>query len=293
MRFKDFYNQYEQVDLNQYFLDQLVILGDSKVLEEKTFEIDEDVEFIFNNGGMKEMLQAYRDDPKVLLNARLKFKEFGELDSSQLTNLDSKMAHIVKPIKIITGFGDDFGSAYSPSKNELYLSVSSSAVFALGSLGLDNKGMIADEPVIVTEFDDDRKKRTIAHELTHWLEDALFKDKMDKAISKLTKTLDKTKDRATREKIIKIFRVTSSQEIESFVSEVKRFKKEFFRDGGTQEGWDDLSFNEATKNRFVMHFKNLPQQIGEEASRIFVKQFALRLSREGLLGKSMRTIIKV
>jgi hypothetical protein len=105
------------------------------VLEEATFDIKSDVDFIWENG-VKPTIEAYKNNPKDFYKASKKTDiKIYETESSNLPSEVSKKASEINPIYINVGMFVE-GNSYHPAKKYITISINSDAVRALGKKGL-------------------------------------------------------------------------------------------------------------------------------------------------------------
>lgn len=123
-------------------------------------------------GTDKQVSQSLAD-----MGVETNFKIVGTLNSSQLTSPDAKKAHSIKPVKIYAGLCLRANS-YMPSKSVIYVGTTAGA-----HMGLKNWDWVPQNQLkqLRNEFSALRLKSTIAHELTHWIDDTLNNMHMTKA----------------------------------------------------------------------------------------------------------------
>lgn len=263
-------------------------------LTEATLDIDEDVDYVWKYG-MGKMLELYNSNKSLFLKYSNDFENpLFEINSESLPSKVAKRAHSNLPITIKMG---PFSSSahFNPSKRELILTINSNAIEALGFEGLDNQEVIKEYPEIVKEFDPKILKTTIAHELAHWIDEALHKNVPSKEIDKTQKEIKKAVERnkrrdeswlddSTRQEILNKFQVVSQPEIIANIQTFKELKRNY-----SQEEWDKLSLNDLKKIKgsFRQIFNKL-KNMDRDTQQKFIKTFFGRLAKEGLLGKNMK-----
>lgn len=263
-----------------------------KYLIEKTFAIDKDVEWLYDQSGLDELFTAIKNrDAESILRFQSKSKEksnfggdwtFFETDSSKLKNRNSKQAHKVNPVKIRIGnFWD--GSFYDPTTSIIQISIHQGAMKLISDVG-GNIDMIKN---IVTyqfkkftnEFSPAAFKGTISHELTHWIDDSLNN-------RHITNIVNIAKEKGSRGVLTgKHNDVNHTEfEINSQVHAIKSIKKELGKREFDKLNWVSL-FQQ--KSSLMANFRNFRN---EEEYNVHMKEFIKRLHREKLLPKSLQRI---
>lgn len=171
----------------------------------------------------------------------------------------AKKASIIKPIDVIIGFCDNDNSLYDPNSNAIVICLS---IYELE----ETIDMFDDEETIDTDFLDkifskNRIKGTIAHEITHWLDDAEHDLHLTKILSTGKKSVAYIHKYGTRE--------ATPAETQAIVHELNYLKSVW-------DCWDDITFDD------LIHI------MGWDISKDAKKQIIKRMHRENLLGKKMR-----
>ena len=244
---------------------------------EETFKINKEVNMLFDVH-LAKLLHRYKSTPESVW--RGSSGEFSQTDSSIFTQGILKDAHSANPITLHFGIFDS--NQYEPTNKKIQVGLHANAISFLGPEGLKNKEAIEQEPDVIFEFTPDRLKATIAHELTHWIEDSLFNKKMVRAIDSSRRKLDKEKDSFQKQKIITQFQKFSEHEIQAHINGLSAI-----RDNNPELydswSWKELQQNSPALKRVVNSSKELP----DDERRVFMKQLLRRLSRENLLTKQM------
>lgn len=251
---------------------------------EKTYNLSDDVEYIWNR--MERVVDEYRTNPEPYSNATDYGREISKyiIYSDSLNSEDCKQAHDINPIKIFIGLFKY--NLFNPSENKITISLNYSAVNTLGYLGLQNEMIKQEYPEIVKEFEGPSLKASIAHELTHWIDDTIHNSFISKTLkrretnlSKIPVTSQKYQDSMNR------FKKISTHEINSIVHEIKELKNEM-----TDEEWDKLTFRDIgeIKPKFHHWVKSIKQVFSSKEVQQTAKFLFKRLYREGLLGKNMK-----
>lgn len=265
------------------YLEHITLL-ESHLLEEGTFDIDNDVDLLMDRLGVNTVLESYKNDPSKLHSLYWKSQgmTLSSVESDILTDSISIAAHDKIPVSIHLKLGG--GSHYNPSEGEILISFNGSAIEYLGDEGLNNVQAVSEEPSVVQEFTPERMKGLIAHELTHWIGDAVYNQKGQKALARYAKDMDSENDYSERSKITTRLRNASDEELNSFTAQIKQRRRSM-----GQEKWDNISFRELLQLDTALghNFKQVYKGLGQSEYVDFVKVLIKRLHREGLLGKSM------
>lgn len=255
------------------------------ILKEDTFDIDEDVDLIYKTLNIGESLDYYKKFPSDFWEefTQMKSENWDKIkyvmDSSELVSPISREAHKANPIKIKFLF--DGGSKYRTDKPNLDISMNGSAIKALGRKGLGNANIVEQYPQIVEEFNENRLKGIIAHELTHWIGESLYNKKASRAIQSYG-TKKHNKDGLGTERL----QITSEEELSSFIAQIKQ-RKRFYKD----EEWNQLSFSDLLSEDPSLNyaFEKSSTRLQKSDYIKFTQDLIKRMHREDLLGNKMRT----
>lgn len=268
------------------------------ILNEKTFDIDDAINFFYRKSGVDTFIQRFKNDPASIVNNIPSFiKEVSDhFDSFSLSTMDYNKGVIKEgnesfPVDIVFG-ATRSGAYYNPSEKLIYIGIHVNAMEFLGEEGLDvdpkdprfnsqeDKGAVVRAKNEVTPV---RVMDSISHELTHWLEDALYKRKISKSIEKRNSEVDKKSGRDLLEIDTK-FKIATSGEIESLVQQVKKHKKE-----SNQDEWDDTDLIELMDSIPTLHnyLTKAKKKLRNNDYRSFVRRLFSRLYREDLLSSNM------
>jgi hypothetical protein len=251
--------------------------SDNIILKEKLFDVKQDVDMIWT--GFEHALQVYKQNPQQILD---RYDDIGyhyKIDSSELTSDVCKEAHKVNPVEILIGFLNRAGSAYNPDVNRIFLAINSNAVRYLGKDGLDALPKAIDMyPSIGKEFEEDSIKGSIAHELSHWIDDSLHNKHITKELQKM-KSSNKPKFSPTE------WAFTTNHELDANIHAIASLKDKY---GDT---WDNMQFIDMInlKPSLVLLFKSLTK-LSHSQYNNFIKRFFGRLVRENLLGNNMKPV---
>jgi len=260
-----------------------------KYLTEKTFAIDKDVELLYDKSGIEDLFKAINrgDEDYVysFLNSRYD-KSSGETiffksTSAILKNRNSKQAHKVNPVDIRIG-SFFYGSYYDINKKVIQVSIHSSALDMIMKNRLDFGAMKFQLGVMFdrfkSEFSPASFKGTIAHELTHWIDDSLHNEF-------ITKRVNKAKEKGEQIKGNLADVNHSNFEVNSQIHAMKSIRKGMKKKEFDKINWETFF---KLKSSFVSNFKNFRT---EDDYDKFVKAFVSRLHREKILPKGMQRIL--
>ena len=252
-----------------------------ELIQEETFEIDSDVDFLYKKLGLEKFLQDYKDNPSEIYRS----SQYGGVDllldssvvisSEDLPSNISQKAHKINPITIKI---DSQNTQYDVVDNEIQIGLRLDAIRYLGQKGLDQ------ENIATSEFSENRLKDKISHELNHWLEESFYDNKSSKTLSKYksdVKSLNPN-DYSGVVDLQNKLKYTSSSEIESLVQQVKQHKR-------GNIGWNDYNMIDLFKKiPTVRHYLiSVYDKISISDYKKFVKTLFIRLNREKLLTKKM------
>jgi hypothetical protein len=258
---------------------------DTYILSEKTFNIDNDVSYIYKKSGFEEFLNKLKFKKFTSINV-FAFK-FKDISSSELSSQDSILADIVMPINIISGIFSK-GSFYNVDKNSEHLNyIQLSPIYKSIMYILDNDYDLThlskkDKADLNMTISEKGIKATIAHELSHWISDCLHN-------KHITKLLHKAMDLNSKEVLLlrqKNVNMTYF-EIDAQVHSIKTLK--FLHKGD----WDNLTFTDVVMQYPAMLklMVLIKDKFGSDILNIWQKFLLKRLHRESLLGKNMNNFV--
>jgi hypothetical protein len=252
------------------------MLSYTQYLTEKLYDnIDVDVDYIFN----KYFKSYYRNLREgVILN----FKD-SKLNTTDLKSDWAKKAHKINPMHIFIGFNN--GNFYQPVSHVIELSPPTTAISIIKSFN-NSIYAVHEKPTLeyiskvmdvgsrrkqwIKEFDDNRMKGTIRHELIHWLDDTFNNGHI--------------KRRVMNHDIMDGFKSTRSTyyEINATIGNVIEKKRSV-----SPELWNKFTFEEFISSMASLsHVRLTLYQVGEY--KAWKKAMQKRMHREGLLGANMK-----
>lgn len=259
-----------------------------KYLTEKTFNINEDVNFLYNKA-FKSFIDSlvenkFEKSKYPLLDKRIRNKKdvsFFTCNSSDLPSREAKEASILNNVTIECGVFNR-GNFYSPLKKLIQLSINRGALNTV----LDRLEYLVPSTEIrnlYQELKPERIKSTIAHEVSHWLNDTFHNSNIKKILDNVREL-----DNIEIKKLGKADVNMTHFEIDAYINGIKQLKIE------NKETWDSLTladvFFKYTALRFVG--KKIYGNHGKAVGDIWQKMLVKRMGRENLLGKNMRKFAK-
>jgi hypothetical protein len=260
---------------------------------ERTFSIKKDIELIYikgfksffdiwesNNQNNKEEL--LRD---ILLDYIIKNKyTFNTFSSKELVGSDCKKAHTVNPITINCGLYSK--SSYVPEENAIYITLNSFLLFeyAKNIKDLDSfyvQFKKSDIKTMNNEITPKRVKLSIAHELTHWLDDS-FHNRFLTDLINLAQDLKKPDILLLKNKNVNL----TYFEINAQIHAIKNLKNL------SKLKWDKMTLTDMFFE--YTSLKEIYSQVlkqGKDVAIIWQKLLISRMAREKLLGKNMKNFV--
>ncbi len=253
-----------------------------QALEEATFNMDKDVDFIYKKAGFDKIVKAMESG-----NAETMKKAFRGLkewygSSSELKSRVAKKAHKINPVTIKTGMLWD-GSLYDPRNKIIAISLNQGAYTILDTSGYDAETVIRrvagnKGKMLMKEFWASNIKGTIYHELTHWADDSLHN-------RHIKNTIDRAREGGQTSLKGKFSDVNHTPfELDAQIHAIKAIRKSLGKRAFDKMDWDDL-FKE--KSSLQSNFRNFKDKRDYMS---MMKRFIKRLNREGLLGKGLKKI---
>ena len=204
---------------------------------------------------------------------------------------DEQMKEAFEKNPIIIYFGGAHGSEYKPRTGEVYISFNQNVLDLIkGQIGkvftyeqLLNMLSPMQSKHFKAEMSGATVRGTIAHELSHWMDDTLHNRHLKRLVNKMytLRTFkkhtdaDRIHDQGTGEVMMTSF------ERDAQIHAVKQSYREYSQSQWDQMTWNDLMDISVGVGQF---YSRLPSK----QQRIFKKNFIKRLHREGILGKRMR-----
>lgn len=254
-----------------------MFIGHDLMFLERTFDIDDDIRYVMQNG-VDKALEVFKNNPKDVYWKCVGSKDYivSEISSSELPSKLSIAATQMNPVRIIIGFLNH-GNYYDVNTKEIGISINRGAVGALGDTGLANLPELSTTyPIIGQEFSRESLYGSVAHELCHWLDDT-YHDNTVTSLLKKYKSIVKKKG-------VHYFSYATNEEINANIQALVSLKRMV-----GAEKWDEMTITDmislkpSLDNMFREAKKMSPELYNE-----WKKRFFKRMGREGLIGKNMR-----
>ena len=291
----------------------------SKILEESNFNIDEDVEFLLEELKIKELVESYKTNPEDSFYKYVKNADtpndihpvIGSVRSDVLPSSISQKANEKKDISI-NFLISNYGHGYIFNRRTIQYSIPFYVIKDLGEFGLDNDIILKENPTYEQYFNLNYWRGIIAHELTHWLEDAIY--------GKISKFVDKSIERERQLNIKKNKKWDDVEWRDKIQSQIDRLSLEREVTGDTEteaiiaqiaqhykhtdpEIWDRMSFTDLyNTDKTFRHYINKAKYGTPARSRFdnpkaglsgkefdqYMRKIIKKMARVGILGKNMR-----
>lgn len=262
--------------------------GKYQPLLEKIFNIDADVDYIYEKSRFPEFIKDFNEGKKPYKSQLFSFEFnfldiiFNKIPSSELKTEECVKAHSILPLSISTGISRK-GSHYYPITPSIFISINPNALSVYYNDDQEKLEDI-DKKIISKEITENRLKIGIHHELSHWISDCLY----NKHLSKLVHSANELQN--PERMLLKQKDVNMTYfEIDAQVHSIHGLKRKF-----TQAQWDMLTLEDILTEypSLVSIYRVLKKDHGLDVALIWQKNLIKRLEREGLLGKNMRTFVR-
>ena len=260
-------------------------------LNEKTFKLTADSNLLYNEVSFFCDIFKETDVDKLITNLSKVYngneKILFESDTSILKSKDAQKAHILNPANIYVGIFNK-GSYYSPkevlpgnpSKSIINISFHKQALDLVFS---GRSGSIPSHQIkrFWNEFKPDKIKATIAHELSHWMNDSIN----NRNITNLLVTAKELSD----PDIITLKKDNVNMthfELDAQVHALKQIK------ANNRKLWDTWTLLDVFQVYTPLHTIADSLKYKPKSFHIWQKALIKRLARENLLGKNMKNFVK-
>lgn len=230
--------------------------------------INHDVNLLYDKFFRKDIEQFKKTG---IITANMFIEEF--TDSSILETSDSKRAHKLNPVQIITNNEKySLTNFYKPSESIIGIGVNKQVKDLIKRNGSIEKVLefLPDyqRESFKSEITEYRIKGSIHHELLHWLDDTFHNKHIEKYLKRVEEIGEFPSD--MNAKYI---------EIQAQMGNIKELKNMFF------EKWDEISFKEMIN--LSPSLKIISRNLSEEERKKWIRKLKKRMYRENLLGKNM------
>jgi hypothetical protein len=261
-------------------------LIENQILLEKTFDIDADVDYIFEKSKLGEFIDDVLAGKKPYENElySLYFKDvvLSEISSSELSTDESIRAHEINPIKIFLGVSS-LASYYKPLEHKIFISLNPNALFVMYQEGGYEELSDHDKEIIKYDLTHERVQTTIAHELSHWISDTLYNKHIERIIKRANE-LSNIEIMNLKQKNVNM----TYFEIDAQIHGIKSLKRKF-----SNEEWDNLTLRDLMFRypSLITIYKVLKSKYDMDVVLLWQKNLVKRMYRENLLGKNMKSFI--
>jgi hypothetical protein len=264
------------------------ILSLKYIINESTFDLNQDVDYIFKNCGFSEFLKDYKKGlfpykQSILKSIDVNFKT---IKSTELKSKVAKKASLKNPVDIHCGLYSS-GNFYFPAKNKIQVSIGTNALYFMYSDGDISYFPARRQKTIKEEITESRIKTSIYHELSHWIRDT-------NSNFFITNILKKTSDvsKSDSKKADKIRNLGNSDvnmahyEIDAYIHGIKQIKRL------QKNKWDLLTLDDL----FILYpplgmlNSKFYDNYGRDAAIQWQKSLVRRMARENLLGSRMKNL---
>jgi len=274
---------------------------DEYIFMENLYNVQRDVNIIYNRFYKKLVddvkndrgidIESYRDSSFNHLLHQYPLQSssdilFGGLHSSDLVSPDCKKASKIKPVTIYVGvssssnfydFGDNFINI-SPNSYIFNLIVSLGTKVAFERIPLKAVKRAKNE---ITEF---RIKASIAHELSHWIDNSLH-SVMDNIAGNPIKYSGKD---LSNKLLLRKHNVNATYyELQAQIHGIAQIKKVY------RAQWDKFTLYDLFNAYTALHEVARSLASDPEELNQWLKDLVKRMSREGILGKNMKLPVNV
>lgn len=262
-------------------------IKESEILLEKTFNIDSDVDYIYEKSGFSKFLEQFNAGEKPFKEELDLLKSirniiFSKILSSELQSEDCINAHRHNPVDIFTGISI-FGSHYNPNSKSIFVSFNVSALKVYYDGDIDFLSQHQKES-IHNEFTEQRIKIAIYHELSHWISDSLYNKHIRRILNRAIE-LNNPDIAKLKQKDVNM----TYFEIDAQVHSIKELRRNY-----TEAEWNELYLKDIMvkyPSLFAV-YKTLKNEYGLDIALLWQKNLTKRLYREGLLGENMKKFVR-
>jgi len=264
-------------------------------LEEKTFNIKNDVDKIYDLSGFDTIVERFSESKLSSLSKDFIHQiEIGKsillhtTDTSILEEEDSRKAHAINPVPIYIGVFKKTYYSYDPKTKakRLVISLNKAALM----YAIRNKNIPKEQlrfklnksryNSLQNELSENGIKTAIAHELSHWIQDSVHNYYLSNMMQK-AHDLDDNDIMLLKQKTINM----THFELDAQIHAIKDLKDR------VGDEWETLSLNDLFSMYSSLHaiaVEVYGKEKDEKSLYIWVKYLVKRMSREGILGKNMR-----
>ena len=254
------------------------------LLLEKTFNIKKDVQLVYDKLFKSFIAELKKGEypPDEIIQGSMKGMGYtrDSMSSSELTTKSARAAHAIKPIKINVGVFPT--PSYSPIANTISLTFNP---IVLNILRQGTQGTLPSNEIkrFNNETSPNRIKATIAHELSHWMNDVLHNSHIEKIVDMAAEFQDASILKLGKEDVN-----MTHFEIDAQIHGIKTLKQQY-----TTAQWNKMTLGDMMDLYSPIYGTwQATTQYGKEVVGIWKKLLLKRMAREKILGKNMRTFPK-
>jgi hypothetical protein len=256
------------------------------LLNEATFDLDAQVDYIWDN--------YFADYTEGIMQGAGMDADVEWFRSTELPKSDViDKANDINPVDIyLHKVSKRYSCMYIPSQQRITIAFNKDAVDFIAYSGgihgavsrLQNDGQWRKAKSIVMEFSEARVKGSIYHELSHWLDDTLHNQNINKTLEKAQKAKPKNQRKVLNQNNPNV--ALTSFERDAQIHSIKQLKRTYSDD------WDSYTFDEMISLNPSLDTIYHNAKDGGYSSKPYVdkwkKLILKRMDREGLLGYNMR-----
>jgi len=278
-------------------------MGVHSELFESTFDIDRDVDFIYNKFFNK-FVYDFKNNKVTLDNYQSYGKQdagyeevaavpiinyilFGKIKSDKLISSDCKKANKINPIVIYCLLTEN-GNYYQDAHEPFFISIAIDYGIAISLLYKKDKELgVSQLKLYKNEITVTKVKSSIYHELSHWLRDSFHGGFLTSLVD-LASWLENKDILKLKQKSVNM----AYFEIDAQIHGIKNVKRQVSL---IKQDWNTLSFDALLYRYNALYYiaKELYSDYGVEVLEIWEKYLLKRMARENLLGKSMNHFIDI
>jgi hypothetical protein len=253
-------------------------------LLEKTYDINKDVDYIYNKI-FKPIVDKIKNDSynvkvKEIPNFNFGGIVFKKISSADLQSSECKKAHLLNPVTIYLG-SFELGSLYTGKEGLILVSVSYQAFLALETMSYKELIEMEHKNIgnkIKLDLNASTIKSSIAHELSHWLNDSLHNEFLTKLIRIATEN--------DNHDILKLKNLDVNLtyfELDAQIHNIKQLKRDNLKI------WDTITLYKliSLSPSLTKIYDDIRKLYGDAIMRIWQTNLIKRMDREKLLGKKM------
>ena len=244
----------------------------SQFLVEKTYELNKDVDYIYDLFFKDIIIAINKNQPWEKID-KLVSKTYGtSIQSNVLNDEDSKIADDKNPVTIKYGEGNNYNPSIS-GKAMISVCINRHAMKVIADFGdIENatSAVGSQSKAFRTEFSKSRIKGTIHHELAHWIDDSYT--------GRVRKMLMKNKREVVYQGFSNV--ALTDYEVQAQIHSIIQIKRMH------KDVWNKITTKEMIELNASL--TNIYDDLGRKERSTWLKFLLKRMAREGLVGSKMR-----